>query len=48
MSTQLGGIGIKYQYLVISFFLDKGKTLTQFHFRVLQAQIDIFMLNDEK
>ena len=48
MSTQLGGIGIKYQYLVISFFLDKGKTLTQFHFRVLQAQSDIFMLTDEK
>ena len=38
MSPQLGGLGPKSQYLVISHRLSEGETLQKFHLRVLQAQ----------
>ena len=38
MNPKLGGLGPKYQDVVISFRLDEGKTLTQFHFRTLQIR----------
>ena len=35
MNTQLGGLGTKYQYLVIPFFLGEVETLTCFHLKAL-------------
>ena len=48
MSTQLGGIGPKYQDLVISFCLGEGETLPQFHLRDLQIRSDNLLLLDKK
>ena len=40
MSHQLGGLGPKYQDLVIYFRPGEGETIPQFHLRDLQAQIE--------
>ena len=47
MSPQLGGIGTKYQDLVVYFCLGEGETLPQFHPRALQTRSEMFLFNDE-
>ena len=47
MSPQLGGIGPKAQDLVILFRFGEGKSLQSFHLKNIQAQSEIYLLNDE-
>ena len=47
MSPQLGGLGLKYQDLVISFWLGEGETLQQLRLRALQIRSEFFPLQDE-
>ena len=47
VSPQLGVIGLKYQDLVISFWLGEGETLKQLRLRSLQIRSEIFPLQDE-
>ena len=47
MITQLGVIGPKAQYLVISFFLGKVETLPQFYLNSPQIRSEIFLLRYE-
>ena len=44
---QLGLLRPKYQYLVISFPLGEGETITQFHIKALQIINEIFLLQYE-
>ena len=46
-SIQIGGLGPKDQYLLVSFCLGIGGNLPQLHLRDLQARGEIFLLNDE-
>ena len=47
MIPQLGGLVPKAQDTVISFRLNEGETITQFHMRALQIKSEIFLLKDE-
>ena len=47
MSTQLGGIGPKFQELVISFCLGEEKNLSQFLLRALQVRSEMLLLKYE-
>ena len=47
MSPQLGVVGPKAQYLVISFFLGKVETLPQFYLNSPQIRREIFLLRYE-
>ena len=44
---QLGGLGPKFRYLVISFCHGEGENLSQFHLRALKARSVFFLLKDE-
>ena len=44
MSPQLGGLGTKYQDLVIPFFLYEGETLPKLHLRALKIISKLFLL----
>ena len=44
MSTQLGGIGPKYQDLVVYFCLGEGENLPQFHLRDIHIRSENFLL----
>ena len=46
MSPQLGGLGTKAQYLVISFRTGEGETLSRFYLRVLLIGSEIILLQD--
>ena len=46
MSPQWGGLGPKYQYLVISLWLGEGETLPQLRLRALWIRSEIFLFWD--
>ena len=48
MIPQLGGLGPKYQDLVISFHSGERETLPQFHLRALHTRIEIFLFQDKQ
>ena len=48
MSSQLGGLGPKYQDLVISFHLAEGEALPQLHPRDLHIKSENFLLQDKQ
>ena len=47
MSPLLGGLGPKYQDLVIYCHLGEGKKLPQFHLRALHARSENFLLQNK-
>ena len=47
MRFKLGGLGVKAQYLVVSFCLGEGETLPQFHIISFQARIKKILFKDE-
>ena len=47
VSPKLVVLGPKSQDLVISFYLDEGETIPQFHIRYLHIRSEIFLLQDE-
>ena len=47
ISPQLGGLGTKDQYLVISFRLGEGENIPQFHLRAIQIRNENFLLQDQ-
>ena len=47
MSTQLGRLGPKYQYLVIPFHLGGGEPLPYFHLRALTIRIELELIRDQ-
>ena len=47
MSPQLGGLGPKYQYLVISLFLGEEENILQFHIRALHIRSETFLLQEK-
>ena len=47
ISPQIGGLGPKAKYLVISFFLNEGETLLKLNRIDLQIRSEIFLLKDE-
>ena len=48
MSSPLGGLGPKYQDIVISFHLAEGEALPQFHPRDLHIKSENFLLQDKQ
>ena len=47
ISPQLGVLGLKAQYLVISFRLGEGETLPRLRLRAIQIRSEIFLLQYE-
>ena len=47
MSPQLGGLGPKYQDLVIYFLLGEIENIPQFHLRDIHTRSEIFLLQDK-
>ena len=47
MSTQLGGLGPKYQDIVISFSIGEGENTPQLNLRDLQIRSENFLFQDE-
>ena len=47
MSSPLGGLGPKYQDIVISFCLYEGENIPQFHLRALHIRSENILFQDK-
>ena len=47
MSPQIGGLGPKYQDIVISFRLREGENLTKFYLRALHIRCEFLLFQDQ-